>query len=92
MVHYFGAGPLSRAYLKSFKDAFLKTKKKLLIKYKNIKIKVDYSKYDMVLTKLSQYISTSDIIVINTIFLDYIELDLDVNEHIVDEIKSIGNL
>lgn len=98
IVRYFGgillgAGPLSRAYLNSAKDVILNCEKKEIYKYKNLKINIDYPKYDKLLFKLKDLESKEKLIINEVKFDDSIELTMDIIEeeitNIIDLIETI---
>lgn len=98
IVRYFGgillgAGPLSRAYLNSVKDVVLDCEKKEIYKYKNLKINIDYPKYDKLLFKLKDLEAKEKLIINEVKFDDSIELTMDIIEeeltNILDLIETI---
>lgn len=98
IVRYFGgillgAGPLSRAYLNSVKDIVLNCEKKEIYKYKNLKINIDYPKYDKLLFKLKEFEAKEKLIINEVKFDDSIELTMDIIEeeltNIIDLIETI---
>lgn len=94
IVRYFGgillgAGPLSRAYLNSVKDVVLDCEKKEIYKYKNLKINIDYPKYDKLLFKLKDLEAKEKLIINEVKFDDSIELTMDIIE---EELANILEL
>lgn len=98
IVRYFGgillgAGPLSRAYLNSVKDIVLNCEKKEIYTYKNLKINIDYPKYDKLLFKLKKLEAKEKLIINEVKFDDSIELTMDIIEeeltNILDLIETI---
>lgn len=94
IVRYFGgillgAGPLSRAYLNSVKDIVLDCEKKEIYKYKNLKINIDYPKYDKLLFKLKDLEAKEKLIINEVKFDDSIELTMDIIE---EELANILEL
>ncbi len=94
IVRYFGgillgAGPLSRAYLNSVKDVVLDCEKKEIYKYKNLKINIDYPKYDKLLFKLKEFEAKEKLIINEVKFDNTIELSMDIIE---EELANILEL
>lgn len=93
IIRYFGgillgSGPLARAYLNSFKGAFLDTYKKEMIKYKDLNICIDYDKYNLKINYINEMINNESIILTNKIFDDKVTLLLKINENYYDIIKE----
>lgn len=93
IVRYFGgillgAGPLSRAYLKSFKSAFEICHKEIIYNYLNFKINVKYSNFNSVKNILLNYEKKHDIIDFNAKFSDEITITFKVKDSIYDEISD----
>lgn len=96
IVRYFGgillgAGPLSRAYLNSVKDIFLYCEKKEIYTYKELKINIDYSKYDKLFFNLKDLEEKEKLIINNTKFDNTIEISLNIVEREFDNIVNLIN-
>lgn len=92
IVRYFGgillgAGPLARAYLNSFKGAYLNTYKKEIVNYKELNVIIDYDKYNALIKYLDDMIQKENIQVINKEFNDKVLLNLKICDDLYDEIK-----
>lgn len=93
IIRYFGgillgSGPLARAYLTSFKGAFLDTNKKEMIKYKDLNICMDYDKYNLKISYINEMINQENVIIIDKIFDNKVNLLLRVNINYYDIIKD----
>ena len=83
IVRYFGgillgAGPLSRAYLNSAKNAILKCEKKEIYEYKNLKLSIDYPKYDKINFYLKDLESKEKLIIKKVVFDNLVEISIDI--------------
>ena len=85
IVRYFGgillgAGPLSRAYLNSFKEAYLKCSKIIIYNYIDYNIKTDYSNLNNIKYIISMYKNKEAII-------DFIEYndEITINFKVIDK-------
>lgn len=93
IVRYFGgillgAGPLARAYLNSFKGAYLNTSKKEILNYKECDVKLTYEKYNELINYIEELSIKEDIIIVNKEFNDKVLLNLKICDNLYDEIKS----
>jgi uncharacterized YigZ family protein len=100
IVRYFGgillgAGPLSRTYLNSAREAIGECNKEILYNYTFKTFYLNYSNYDILINFLQKYIKESLVIIQETKFNEKIELILkienmtmkDINEKIEELIK-----
>lgn len=89
----FGAGPLSRAYLNSFRGALLKCDKYEILNYDIEEYIIEYCKYDNFKNKMSEYIDKRLIIVDSVKFNEKIDILIKIErtnkEQIVKEINEI---
>lgn len=79
IVRYFGgillgAGPLSRAYLNSFRGALLKCDKYEILNYDEEKYTMEYYQYDNFKNKMSEYIDKRLIIIDNVKFNEKVDI------------------
>lgn len=79
IVRYFGgillgAGPLSRAYLNSFRGALLKCDKYEILNYDEEKYTMEYFQYDNFKNKMSEYIDKRLIIIDNVKFNEKVDI------------------
>ncbi len=79
IVRYFGgillgAGPLSRAYLNSFRGALLKCDKYEILNYDEEKYTMEYYQYDNFKNKMSEYIDKKLIIIDNVKFNEKVDI------------------
>ena len=93
IVRYFGgillgAGPLARAYLNSFKGAYLDTYKKEIVNYKELNIIMDYDKYNSLIKYIDDMIQKENIVILNKEFNDKVLLNLKICDDLYDEIKK----
>ena len=91
IVRYFGgillgAGPLSRAYLNSVKEAIDKCEKTEIYNYIDLEFEVNYNNYNSVKYILDNY-QDREIIVINTDFGDNICIKLQVVDFELENLK-----
>lgn len=98
IVRYFGgillgAGPLSRAYLNSFKGAYLLLNKEKIIEYRQISYKINYVDLKNFEYTINDFLEKKDIIILEKIFKDQIEIKLKISkdkfEHIINKLKNI---
>lgn len=98
IVRYFGgillgAGPLSRAYLNSFRGALLKCERYELFNYDIEEYIIEYCKYDNFKNKMSEYIDKRLIIVDSVKFNEKVDILIKIEkknkEQIVKEINEI---
>ena len=94
IVRYFGgillgAGPLSRAYLNSSKDALDKLEKKEIFNYIDYSFKCSYNGYNILKNKLNRYIDENIVKIQNSEFKEDVEVTLKVIDEYLDEIKNI---
>ena len=98
IVRYFGgillgAGPLSRAYLNSFRGALLKCERYELFNYDIEEYIIEYCKYDNFKNKMSEYIDKRFIIVDSVKFNEKVDILIKIEkknkEQIVKEINEI---
>ena len=94
IVRYFGgillgAGPLSRAYLNSSKDALDKIEKKEIFNYIEYSFNCSYNGYNIIKNKLNRYIDENIVKIQNSEFKEDVEVTLNVIDEYLDEIKNI---
>lgn len=98
IVRYFGgillgAGPLSRAYLNSFRGALLKCERYELFNYDIEEYIIEYCKYDNFKNKMSEYIDKRLIIVDSVKFNEKVDILIKIEKknkkQIVKEINEI---
>ena len=92
IVRYFGgillgAGPLSRAYLNSAKEAIDKCDKTLIYNYIDLELEVNYTNYNVIKYILDSY-KNNEVIVKNTDFGDNVKLQLKVVDFEIDSFKN----
>lgn len=90
IVRYFGgillgAGPLSRAYLKSYKEAEKNCYKEIIHHYINYKFTVTYQNFNSISNILNQYIKNTQITILNKEFNDNISIDLSIRDDVYKE-------
>ena len=93
IVRYFGgillgAGPLSRAYLKSFKLASETCEKEVIYNYININFCTSYSNYDIIKNMLNNFELNKDIINFNSQFNDNVFISFEVKDYLYEELNS----
>lgn len=94
IVRYFGGvllgtGPLTRAYLNSFKGAYDLLKKEEIIEYKTVAIIISYDRLRGFEHKINDYIKTKDVIVLDKIYGDFVKLELNVSIDKFDQIMKV---
>ena len=94
IVRYFGGvllgtGPLTRAYLNSFKGAYDLLKKEEIIEYKTVAIIISYDRLRGFEHKINNYIKTKDVIVLDKIYGDFVKLELNVSIDKFDQIMKV---
>lgn len=92
IVRYFGgillgAGPLSRAYLNSAKEAIDKCQKMKIYNYIDYTFDVNYNNYSLVKYILESYIN-NEVIIKNTDFGDNISIKISVVDFELDNLKG----
>lgn len=98
IVRYFGGillgvGTLSRAYLNSAKNAILNCEKKEIYEYKNLKLSIDYTKYDKINFHLKDLESKEKLIIKKVVFDNLVEISIDViSEEYENVILLIENI
>lgn len=90
IVRYFGgillgAGPLSRAYLKAYKEAEQICDTEPIYNYINFDFETSYSNFNNISNILNNYIKSSQITVLNKEFNDIISMSLSIREDIYKE-------
>lgn len=94
IVRYFGgillgAGPLSRAYLNSSKDAMDKLEKQEIFNYIDYSFKCSYNEYNIITSKLNRYIDKNIVKIQNSEFKEDVEVTIKLIDDYYDEIVSI---
>ena len=94
IVRYFGgvllgAGPLSRAYLNSFRGALDKCNKQEIFKYIKKEICIEYNKYDMLISSLKELINNKYVVINNTDYNEKIVIYLNVEERVENRVEEI---
>lgn len=94
IVRYFGgillgAGPLSRAYFKAYKEAYNKAKKIKIYTFCNSTYTLSYSSYDKLKPVLNKYVEEGKIKVLNIDYTGDITLNLSIREDILIKIQEI---
>lgn len=94
IVRYFGgillgAGPLSRAYLNSSKDAMDQLQKQEIHNYIEYSFKCSYNGYNIINSKISRYVDKSIVKIQNSEFKEDVSVTIKVIDEYLDEIKSI---
>lgn len=94
IVRYFGgillgAGPLSRAYLNSARNAIIKCNKKELYKYIEMEYIISYQKYQQIKSKLDNYMKKEDIKEVDLKFNEKVTISFKVKSDIVSKVNSI---
>lgn len=97
IVRYFGgillgAGPLSRAYLKSYKEAEKMCIAVPIYNFIDYSFRIAYSKFNKITSILKDYIYREEVIILNKEFKDIITLNLRIREDVyikvLNEISS----
>lgn len=93
IVRYFGgillgAGPLSRTYLNSAKEAIGECNKEIVYNYMLKTFYLSYSNYDILINFLEKYIRESLVIIQETKFNEHIELVLKIENMTMESIKE----
>ena len=94
IVRYFGgillgAGPLSRAYLNSFRGSLDCCVKENIYNYFTKEICVEYNKYDILISKLSKYINDKLVILDNVKYNENINITLKIENNSKNKIEEI---
>ena len=94
IVRYFGgillgAGPLSRAYLNSFRGSLDCCIKEKIYNYFTKEICVEYNKYDILISKLSKYINDKLVILDNVKYNENINITLKIEGNSKNKIEEI---
>ena len=94
IVRYFGgillgAGPLSRAYLNSFRGSLDCCVKENIYNYFTKEICVEYNKYDILISKLSKYINDKLVILDNVKYNENINITLKIKNNSKNKIEEI---
>lgn len=94
IVRYFGgillgAGPLSRAYLNSFRGSLDCCVKENIYNYFTKEICVEYNKYDILISKLSKYINDKLVILDNVKYNENINITLKMENNSKNKIEEI---
>lgn len=94
IVRYFGgillgAGPLSRAYLNTAKEAIKLCQKEIIHNYIKYKVEVTYKKYEIIKNIIDKNVKEGIVLIDNIIFTDNVSINLSVIDKYYDEIKSI---
>ena len=94
IVRYFGgillgAGPLSRAYLNSFRGSLDCCVKENIYNYFTKEICVEYNKYDILISKLSKYINDNLVILDNVKYNENINITLKIENNSKNKIEEI---
>ena len=94
IVRYFGgillgAGPLSRAYLNSFRGSLDCCVKENIYNYFTKEICVEYNKYDILISKLSKYINDKLVILDNVKYNENINITLKIENNSTNKIEEI---
>lgn len=94
IVRYFGgillgAGPLSRAYLNSFRGSLDCCVKENIYNYFTKEICVEYNKYDILISKLSKYINDKLVILDNVKYNENINITLKIENNSKNKIEEV---
>ena len=94
IVRYFGgillgAGPLSRAYLNSARNAIVKCNKKELHKYIKSEYIISYQKYQQIKSKLDTYIKKDEIMDVDLKFNEKVIISFQVRSDIESNVNSL---
>ena len=94
IVRYFGgillgAGPLSRAYLNSFRNSFKLTQKTEILNYIKKTINIDYNLYDKLINQLKDYISNKHVVINKVEFNQNVLIDLSIEKNILNKVDMI---
>lgn len=94
IVRYFGGillgvGPLTRAYLNSFRGAYNLLMKEELIEYKTVTFDISYDKLRDLEYKINDYIQAKDITILDKKYGDVVRLKLNVSINKFDRIIKI---
>ena len=94
IVRYFGgillgAGPLSRAYLNSFRGSLDCCIKEKIYNYFTKEICVEYNKYDILINKLTKYINDKLVILDNVKYNENINITLKIEGNSKNKIEEI---
>ncbi len=94
IVRYFGgillgAGPLSRAYLNTAKEAIKKCSKEIIYNYIPYEIQLTYSKYDIVKDLLDKRVEESIVIIDSINYTDKVTLKLFVIDKYLSDIEDL---
>lgn len=94
IVRYFGgillgAGPLSRAYLNTAKDAIKNCNKEIIYNYISYNKTLSYSKYQMIKDIIDRRVEEGIVIIDNIEFTDKVNIQISVIDKCIEEIKNI---
>lgn len=94
IVRYFGgillgAGPLSRAYFKAYKNAIEGVKKDIIYNYKEKCYILTYSDYERLKADLKNYIEKDKIKIVKVKYNDNIKVDLNIREDVNEEVEKL---
>lgn len=84
-----GAGPLSRAYLNSFRGALEHTNKEVVYNYLTRNITIEYNTFDILMSKLSSFITERTVVLDNVKYTDRINISLSIEENSKDVINKV---
>ena len=84
-----GAGPLSRAYLNSFRGALEHTNKEVVYNYITRNITIEYNTFDTLMSKLSSFITERTVVLDNVKYTDRINISLSIEENSKDVINKV---
>lgn len=94
IVRYFGgillgAGPLSRAYFKAYKEAYNLAKKVKIYTFCNSTYTLSYSSYDKLKSVLNKYVEDGKLKILNVEYAKDISLNLSIREDVVNQVQEI---
>lgn len=94
IVRYFGgillgAGPLSRAYLNSFRGALDKCIKQEIFNYIKKEISIEYKKYDILISSLRELINDKYVVITNTNYNEKITINFNIEERVINRVEEL---
>lgn len=94
IVRYFGgillgAGPLSRAYLNSFRGALDKCTKQEIFNYIKKEISIEYNKYDILISSLKELINDKYVVISNTNYNEKITINFNIEERVIERVEEL---
>lgn len=94
IVRYFGgillgAGPLSRAYLNSFRGALDKCTKQEIFNYIKKEISIEYKKYDILISSLRELINDKYVVITNTNYNEKITINFNIEERVINRVEEL---